>query len=76
MDPAPTVPSIYRLPRLGFLLWWVRCDEWLGAAGFPGLEWNEAATLYRAGLDVDEVVQRARDEASLAADARHLRTLA
>lgn len=58
-QPDDDALPIYTLPRAGFLLWLTRCDLWLEARFLPPLDVREAATLYRAGLTIDEVLERA-----------------
>jgi hypothetical protein len=53
---------LFALPRPRFLTWLTRCDLWLEARFLPKLDVSEAATLYRAGLSIDEVLERQQGE--------------
>lgn len=62
LDPPDDAIPIYTLPRAGFLAWLTHCDLWLEARGLPPLDVSDAATWYRAGLSVDDVVERQQGE--------------
>jgi hypothetical protein len=72
LDPPDddAIPVLHVIVRPGFLTWLVLCDQWLEARSLPAIEMAEAATLYRAGLTIDEVLERAAARKAAPAAAR------